>query len=129
MTRATLAACVLAVALAGCIMPNTEPPNSLRARMLGTPQAGQTTQVQPVQQIAQVTPTVEPTTPPQPTATAQPVQPAQMAGALADAPMVDPNGADPFEVARALAIAIGGVIGFYLFAVWTYTRITRRGRA
>lgn len=126
MNRATLAACVLAVLLAGCNMPNTEPPNSLRARILGTPQTGQTTQVQPVPQIAQVTPTVEPTTPPQPTATAQA---AQMAGALADASVIDPNSADPYEVARALAIAIGGVIGFYLFAVWTYTRITRRGRA
>lgn len=133
MNRATLAVCVLAVLLAGCDMPQVSDPNSLRARVLGTPQTGQTTQVQPVPQIAQVTPTVEPTTPPQPTATAiataQPVQPAQMAGALADAPMVDPNGADPYEVAQALAIAVGGVIGFYLFAVWTYTRITRRGRA
>lgn len=119
MNRATLAVCVLAVLLAGCDMPQVSDPNSLRARVLGTPQTGQTTQVQPV---AQVTPTAQPTTPPQPTA-----QPAQMAGALADAPMVDVNGADPYEVARVLLLAVGGVIGFYLFAVWAYTQITRRG--
>lgn len=121
MNRATLAVCVLAVLLAGCDMPQVSDPNSLRARVLGTPQTGQTTQVQPVAQVAQVTPTAQPTTPPQPTA-----QPAQMAGALADAPMVDVNGADPYEVARVLLLAVGGVIGFYLFAVGVHWLITRR---
>jgi len=102
------------VLLAGCDMPNIEPPNSLRARILGTPQAAQPVQAQQVQ----------PT--PVATATAQPVRPAQMAGALADAPMVDPNGADPYEVARAALLAVGGVIGFYLFAVGVHWLITRR---
>lgn len=125
MNRATLAACVLAMMLASCSRSNIEDPNSLRARVLGTPQAEQVTQVQPVAQVAQATPTTEPPTPPQPIATAQP---AQMAGALTDA-SVDLNGADPYEVAQALAVAVGGVIGFYLFVVGVHTFITRRGRA
>ena len=113
----------LVLLLSGCNMPNAENPNSLRARLLGTSQPAQAAQVQP-------------TNPPQPTATeqatAQPMQPAQMAGALAnvsdsDASVIDVNGADPYEVAQALALAVGGVIGFYLFAIGAHWLITRRG--
>lgn len=110
---ALLAICLLL--LAGCVMPNRESPNSLRARMLGTSQPIGATAI----------PSVETPTPAQPTKAATPPPP--MGGALADASVIDVNGADPYEVAQALALAVGGVIGFYLFAIGAHWLITRRG--
>lgn len=123
MTQRILAVCLLAMLLVSCDMPQIDDPNSLRARVLGTVAAT-------TPQAAQVVPTSEPTTPPQPEATAQPmplaIAPAQLAGSVADVAMADPSAADPIEVLTAFALAIGGVIGFFFFAMAVHTVIARK---
>jgi len=115
-----LAIAALCAVLSACDMPQVEDPNSLRARVLGNGGQPQTRVYAPTTTpVPTALPTARPTIEPMPIA-------GDIGGAVSTSTFADPNSANPYEVAQALAVAIGGVIGFYLFATGVHWFITRR---